>query len=344
MWLENLIRDDIKSLEAYQSKNINSSQVAMHANELPWDPLMEYQWQCNRYPQSQDLINKLADFYGVDSASLLLTSGSDISIDQLMRLLVKPFADSVILCPPTFGMYRVYAQIQGANIIECGLGESYEFDRELIKKAMNKTVKLLFLCSPNNPTGNSVSLEDIDALCAAGNGNTIIAVDEAYIEFSDKPSSIELLQRNDNLVILRTLSKAFGLAGLRLGVTIAHPFLINKLKAIAAPFPLAQPSIQLALQALAKQDWYRHKIAAIIEQREYVMEQMQSFECVLTVFPSDANFIFFKIDNAPSLQEFMSSHGIIIRTFSDTQCRISIGLEKDNQRFVELLQQWGQQQ
>ena len=259
MWLENRIRDDLKSLEAYQPKDIKSSQAAMHANELPWDPIQEYQWQCNRYPQSQpkELIDKLAEFYGTDSASMLLSSGSDISIDLLMRLFVEPYADSIILCPPTFCMYHVYAQIQGANIIECNLGKDYELDIELIKKSMDDSVKLLFLCNPNNPTGNSISLEDINALCAAGKERTLIVVDEAYIEFSDKPSCITLLEKNDNLVILRTLSKAFGLAGLRLGATIAHPFLISQLKAIAAPYSLAQPSIQLALKALSKQNWYQ---------------------------------------------------------------------------------------
>lgn len=345
MMLERLYRQDLQSLTAYQTYELQEMEISLSANELPWDPVAAFQWACNRYPtqQSAELSDVLADIYQIKSENMMLTAGSDSSIDHLLRLFITPYVDSVMVCPPTFSMYQIFAKLQGAKIMECPLDTAYRLDITKLIEKIDENTKLIFICSPNNPTGGSIKIDDIEKLCMSTEGRSVIVVDEAYIEFSLQPSSTQLLGKYQNIVVLRTLSKAYGLAGLRLGATIAHPALINKLKAIAPPYEVAQPSIQLALIALKNRNWYQEKIALIVEQRQQLIQQMQSIESVTWVGDSDTNFIFFKVSNAMDLQNYLKTKNIDIRKISNSECRVSIGLEQENKLFIKCLKQWGKQ-
>ena len=330
-WLEKWVRPEILELRPYCSARdeySGKSQIQLDANENPWlpygtrDPL-------NRYPEPQPklLRQRLSDIYQVEQTQLLITRGMDEGIDLLIRTFCNPGVDTVVIIPPTFGYYEVAATINGVKVMSGSLDQLEQG-------------KILFLCTPNNPTGKSITLDTIAEICKSYQG--IVAVDEAYIEFSDMPSATCLLSQYRNLVVMRTLSKAYALAGLRIGTIIANTEIISSLKKVMPPYPIARICSDIALQALSPIGLYytNNKIIEIKEQREYLYRKLSQCREVNYVYESDANFLLVIFKNADAVYQRLKSAGIIIRNRSnDIQgaLRITVGSEEENELLLGAL-------
>lgn len=342
-----LIRSDLREFSAYSSARCEAKlgRVWLNANELPWENSDSQQSSLNRYPEKQPeiLINKLAEYYATDPNQVLVTRGSDEGIDLLIRLFCTANQDEIMICPPTFGMYEVCARLQGANILKIPLSaESFDLNNDLLLSKWNPQVKLIFLCSPNNPTGNLIDPTRIRQLCKEMDGKSLIVVDEAYLEFSKSNSASKYLNECPNLVILRTLSKAFGLAALRVGILLANESIISWLRKILPPYPLAMPCIEAAIKALEPDNLLemQRKINIIIAERDRLIDSLQKCALVEKVWPSEANFIFakFKID----INEECHKRGIILRNMESrtgivNTLRITIGKPIENSELIKLL-------
>ena len=255
-----LARPEIRALKPYASARAlaDAAGILLNANESPWPPAGDEGLALNRYPDPQpaELKQRLADLYGTGTENLLVTRGSDEGIDLLLRVFCRPGTDRVLVCPPCFGMYALSARVQGAEVVEAplvDLGETFDLAPDLEEKSAG--CRIIFLCSPNNPTGNVIDAERVAALAEAQAGEGLVVVDEAYVEFAPETSMLRLLERHPNLVLLRTLSKAHGLAGCRLGSVIAHPEIIGLLRRIIAPYPLPTPTVRIALRAWPTTRW-----------------------------------------------------------------------------------------
>ncbi len=343
--IEARIRDDLKALQPYQVDKSSSEQIRLDKNELPWDLLAEG-LEANRYPVlCKTVIQRLAQYYNVDANEIELTRGSDDGIDLLTRLFCQPFQDEIITCPPTFSMYDLCAKYQGIKVKEVPLCDDYNnaLDTLAILKSVNKTVKLIYVCSPNNPTGTLVPIADIFTLC-----NTIssamIVVDEAYIEFSDATSMSAYIKQFPNLVVLRTFSKAFGLAAFRCGVVMANEKIISYLKALMPPFAIPQPSMEAVLKALTVP--YLAKIKTCISiikiQRQQLSAFLSSLPFVKKIWNSHANFILIEVDNAQAIFAICKQNNIFLKSFNVNSklkncLRISIGTDEQNQQLMRVL-------
>jgi histidinol-phosphate aminotransferase len=344
--VEHLARASVLKLTPYCSARLESCPKGIHldANENPF-------WRedgLNRYPdpQPERLKSILSQLYGVSTIQILITRGSDEGIDLLMRVFCEAGEDAVVITPPTYGMYEVSANVQGANIkavpllVEAG----FALDKQHLLEEWDPSMKLIFLCSPNNPTGNVFAAEDILMLCEQLKNKALIVVDEAYIEFSTTESLSACLSYYDNLIILRTLSKAYGLAGVRLGSLLAHPDVIALLKKVIAPYPIPLPVVKAVLSVLSikNQRLIQEEIQAIQAERERLFEFLRSLAYVQTVYPSEANFLLVRVQNAECWMSLCIKHDIAIRSRSQmlglNNCvRISIGTQKENQRLQEVL-------
>lgn len=343
------VRPELRTLKPYASaRSISGDRVAnikLNANENPWarDP----DQPLNRYPdpQPQALVEALSAHWGVRPDNLLITRGSDEGIDLLMRLLVRPGIDRVMTLPPCFGMYALYAQIQGAELVEVALtqGEhAWAVDWPSMEDA--DPCRVYFLCSPNNPTGNTLTPIEVLAFAKRVQGHGLVVLDEAYSEFSDQPSLVSTIEHQPNVVVLRTLSKGFGLAGARVGGVIAHPDLIAWLKRIIAPYPLPTPCVDAAMNALTP--------AALAEQAEQI-ERLQANKAVLcealersphikALWPGQANFVLIKVGDAADVMAHCAACGIELRDQSHQpkldQCiRITVGSESETTALLACL-------
>ncbi|MGQ3889005.1 histidinol-phosphate transaminase [Legionella sp. CNM-1927-20] len=350
MSIMDLIRPELKNLKEYKPSQDNPL-YRLHANESPWSPVKLRTLALNHYPNVNDQIalqELLANHYQVNSQELVLTRGSDDGIDFLMRLFLCPDKDSILQCPPTFPMYTFYAQLQHAEVINCPLNPKKKFRLSLneLFAAWQPNCKLIFLCQPNNPTGNLIPLEAIATICQHFSHKAMVIVDEAYIEFAACSSATTLLTRYDNLIVLRTLSKAFGLAGLRLGSVIANPWVIKALQKIMAPYLLASPIMALAEQALQQPEWLTESVHQILIERERVQGFLQQLPIIETIYPSEANFIFIKTNYARALANWFTQHKLAVRDFLNTPfehfLRISIGDKAHNQLLITLLQEFNE--
>ncbi|WP_131781435.1 histidinol-phosphate transaminase [Legionella gresilensis] len=350
MSLMDLIRPELRDLKEYKPSQDNPS-YRLHANESPWSPVKLQTLALNHYPNVNDQIalqEQLAIHYQVDSQSIALARGSDDGIDFLMRLFLSPGNDSILQCPPTFPMYMFYAQLQHAEVINCPLNPEKQFDLSIdeLFTAWQPNCKLIFLCQPNNPTGNLITLENIAAICQRFSNKAMVVIDEAYIEFAACSSATTLLSQHENLVVLRTLSKAFGLAGLRLGCVIANPWVIKALQKIMAPYLLASPVMALAEQALQQPEWLTDSVHQILSERERVYGFLQQLPIIETIFPSEANFILVKTEHAKALTNWFKKHNLAVRDFLDTPLeqflRISISDKATNQILMTLLQEFSE--
>lgn len=344
---EDWVRPELRDLKPYASARAlcgaPSAIVALNANENPWpsDPTRPL----NRYPdpQPQALVTALAEHFGVHPSSLLITRGSDEGIDLLMRLMIRPGTDSIMIQPPCFGMYALYAQIQGAKVVEVpvikGQGQ-WATDWPATQNA--ETCRLYFFCTPNNPTGHEIPVVELLAFAKQVAGHGLVVVDEAYIEFSTAPSLMAMIEHQPNLVVLRTLSKAFGLAGARLGSVVADPSLIDWLKRIIAPYPLPTPSVDAALRALepdalAEQHTQIERIQA--NKRSFV-QQLPQWGFIKNVWPGQGNFVLVEVDDADALMTHCLQSGVVLRNQSHQpnlkNCiRITIGSVDEMTRLVE---------
>lgn len=344
-----LIRPDLRSI----SRDVPGEErpdCRLHMNELPWSPIELPNVALNHYPmmdEQNQLAERLANHYQIPSTALFVTRGSDEGIDLLMRLFLQPGVDSILQCSPTFSMYAFYARIQQAGVIECPLACAAGFNLELdaLIAQWQPSCKLIILCRPNNPTANLISAADVAYLCSYFQDRSIVVVDEAYIEFSDAKSVTQLINQFDNLVVLRTLSKAYGLAGLRLGVVIAQPSVINALKTIIAPFTVSSVVIELGLRALQNHDWFATAVLRIKAARSQLMSGLQQSKWIEKVYPSTANFILVQTCVAQDLFLYLKNLGVAVRQFTQTPAlqqhlRITVGSAKQNQRLLHALDQF----
>lgn len=342
-----LARPEIRDFTPYVSARSEAvlQPVMLNANESPWPPVVHA--SLNRYPEPQPrtLRGRLARLYAVHDDQILVGRGSDEAIDLLMRVFCRPGKDAVVVCPPTFGMYTVSAGVQGAAVINAPLTRGrFALDAEAVLAACTPAVKLLFLCSPNNPTGGVVSLDAVSYLADALRGRALVIVDEAYVEFADSASAVTRLARHENLGILRTLSKAWGLAGARVGTLLASAEIVGLLRSVMSPYPLSTPSVEAALTALdADGERLMHgRVETIVTEREHLRDALAGLSCVREVLPSQANFLAVRFDDAEGVRRLLAGQGIVVRDITRHQgladaLRISIGTPEENRRLLGAL-------
>jgi histidinol-phosphate aminotransferase len=344
--LNNILRENIKNLTPYSSARdeyTGEASVFLDANENAYGSPLETAY--NRYPDplQYQVKLKLSQIKGVPPRNIFLGNGSDEAIDILFRSFCNPGVDNVIIVPPTYGMYQVSANINDVEAKKVLLTEEYQLNLDGIAEAIDKNTKLIFICSPNNPTGNSINRDDIETLLANFNG--IVVIDEAYINFSRQKTFIQELTEYANLVVLQTLSKAWGLAGLRVGMAFASEEIIEVMNKVKPPYNVNEASQQLALQALNNVSLVNLWIKETLEQRDSLVLALKEFDFVLDIYPSDANFILVKTTNAKSIYDFLVQHGIIIRDRSKVELcegclRITIGTPDENKILLSTLQQY----
>ncbi len=344
-----LLRREIRELKPYKAADYVGGLIRLNANETPWRPPGDDSRDgLNRYPEPRpaELTQRLTDFYGVTQGQLLVTRGSSEAIDVLIRSFCRAGQDSIVICPPTFGMYEVYARIQGADVQQVPLDRpaGYSLPVETILRESLPTTKLVFVCSPNNPTGNRIPDTDVDRLCAGISGRGVVVLDAAYQEFAETDPLRELLARHDNLVVLRTLSKALSLAGVRCGVLIGRNELVDLLGRVLPPYFFPTTSQDAVLRSLvpeARQELANRR-ARIITERERLMAELPGIPGIQRVWPSAANFILIESADAPALVARARSARILLRDFSWDPLlpgcvRITVGSPDENDQLLEAL-------
>ncbi|HUI60612.1 MAG TPA: histidinol-phosphate transaminase [Steroidobacteraceae bacterium] len=348
-WVRQLARPDIVALEAYEHAIWDPTLERLHANELPWRAMADdSQAGLNRYPEPQPraLIERLASLYGVAPECVLVGRGSDEAIDLLTRGFCRAGTDAVIICPPTFGMYCVAARIQGAEVIQVPLRAAADFalDEQAVLERCTGNVKLVFLCSPNNPTGNRLDEEAVLRLATALAGRAILVVDEAYIEFAEAASLARHIRALPQLAILRTLSKAHALAGARCGTLIAEPEIIALLRKVIPPYALAQQTTESVLKALEPSQLRiaRAQIDTIRQERQRMLTELPRMAGVRRVWPSQANFVLASFaEPGEALARARAARLLIrdVRGYLGLQSclRITVGSPEQNSRLLEAL-------
>ena len=341
--INTLVRENVKAMKPYSSARDEfedfdtADMIFLDANENPFENGV------NRYPDPQQATVKsvLAQQNGVDKNQILLGNGSDEVLDLLFRAFCEPKKDNVITLPPTYGMYGVLANLNAIENREILLSEDFQPQLEVIMKAVDKNTKMIFLCSPNNPTGNSFSKESVQYLL--DNFNGLVVIDEAYIDFSDKASWIQKINTYPNLIITQTLSKAYGLAGIRLGICYASAAIIGVLNKIKPPYNVNELTQQRALDRLANPIKIKEEINSIIEQREQLLKVLNEVNFVSKIYPTEANFILIKVDNANQRYDELIAKGIVIRNrttqpLCENTLRLTIGTEEENKKLMAALQ------
>ena len=341
-----LVRENVLRLAPYSSARgefSGSASVMLDANENSLgSPIVPDQ---SRYPDPQQraVKERLAVIEGVSTSQIFVGNGSDEAIDLLYRIFCRPGIDNVILCPPTYGMYEVAANLNDAAVVRVPLTQTFDIDPERIRAAADDKTKLVFICSPNNPTANGVSREKVIALANTFSG--IVVVDEAYIHFSDGPSFIRELGNCPNLVVLQTFSKAWGLAGLRVGLAYASSAIVEVLDKVKPPYNVGQPAQDLVLAALDRREAVLEKVQIIIRERELLAERLRRFPFVVRVFPSDANFLLVKTIDAAYIYRSLVRDGIVVRDRSSLEgcegcLRITVGTPAENKRLITSLEKY----
>ncbi|RIH62914.1 histidinol-phosphate transaminase [Mariniphaga sediminis] len=341
MNLDNLLRKNIKTLQPYSSARdeyTGEAMVFLDANENPFN------YPYNRYPDplQRELKEKIARLKGVTPEQIFLGNGSDEPIDLLIRAFCEPGEDALAIIDPTYGMYQVAAGINNVNVKKISLTESFELDaRELLKNTDEKT-KLVFLCSPNNPTGNCLDKNAV--LEVVQNFPGIVVLDEAYIDFAPGKSLLPQLKEFPNLVILQTFSKAWGMAGIRLGMAFASPEIISVFNKIKYPYNLNILTQQKALELIENKKQTEKWIKLLIAEREKMTKLLQDFPFVEHIYPSDANFILVKMHDARGVYEYLKEKGVIVRDRSKVHLcaeslRITIGTSEENGQLLLALKE-----
>ncbi|RYD99604.1 MAG: histidinol-phosphate transaminase [Sphingobacteriales bacterium] len=338
--MNNLIRPNIRNLQAYSSARSEfegNTSVALDANENPFGNGV------NRYPDplQRALKARIGQLKGVGPAELLIGNGSDGIIDLLMRCCCVPGTDEIIITPPTYGMYAVLAQINDVRCTAVPLNTDFSLNVDAILASVNPNTKMIILCSPNNPTGNLLAVEDIGMILNHFNG--IVLLDEAYVDFSPDASWVPRRKDFPNLVVCQTLSKAWGMAGLRLGIAIADPEWIAVLNSMKPPYNVNQLSQERSLALLEDESLFRERLDYLLCERKRLLTKLQELDIVLVVFPSDANFLLVKFEKPDVVYRCLSEQGIIVRNRSrEPLCegclRITVGLQSENDALLNALQ------
>ncbi len=345
--IEKLVRKNILELKPYTSARDSFLEgILLDANENSLGSVIRDEWELklNRYPDpaQNEIREKLSKYLGVRKEKLFFGVGSDEIIDLLIRIFCNPGKDSVLITEPTYGMYKVACDVNDIKVLSVPLNRRFQLDITKIFEIINRTTKIIFLCSPNNPTGNLLKKKDVIKLVKSFKG--IVVIDEAYIDFSEKKSFVNDVANYKNLIVMRTFSKAWGLAGIRSGFSIADEFITNLLFKIKAPYNLNKFTSNAILNALSnikKKDSFVRKLNL---EKEKLTEQLKNIKQIQKVFPSDANFILFRIKKATEIYNELATKGIIIRDRSnqvglDNCLRVSIGTPKENRIFIKTLKE-----
>lgn len=335
--IENLVRDNIKSLSPYSSARSEfnkKNHILLDANENPFGIY-------NRYPdpQNRELKRNLSRTKNVESQSIFLGNGSDEIIDLLFRIFCRPAKDKVICMPPTYGMYEVSAAINDIEVLSVPLNALFQIDMERLEDLLSNThCKMIFLCSPNNPSGNSLNKADVLKVLRIFNG--IVVLDEAYIDFGSSQSLITEIDNYDNLIVLQTFSKAWGMAGLRMGSAFSNEKIIAYLNKVKPPYNLSSSSQRLAINTLRNAGVVKMHIKTIIEQREALAKELENLDQVVQVYPSEANFLLVEFQDAEAVYKGLIEQGIVTRNRSTqiNNClRIGIGKPRENRLLLKAL-------
>jgi histidinol-phosphate aminotransferase len=341
MNIQNLIRPTIKALKPYSSardefQGVPSNMVFLDANENPFENGV------NRYPDpyQNKVKSELSKIKGVPTDNILLGNGSDEVLDLIFRMFCEPYKDNVIILPPTYGMYEVLANLNAVALIKAPLNTAFQPEADNILKLSNVQSKLLFLCSPNNPSGNSFSNDNVEYLL--NNFKGIVVLDEAYIDFSISNSWLKRLNQFPNLIITQTLSKAYGMAGIRLGVCYASTEIISVLNNIKPPYNINELTQKKALEILKNQDFIKNQVSAILEQRDFLIHELKTINFVLKIYPSDANFILIRVDNANKrYQQLLDNHIVVRNRTNQPGCenclRLTVGTKEETKTLITIL-------
>lgn len=344
--LTKLLRENIRQLTPYSSARDEfkgEASVWLDANENAFGSPLDRNF--NRYPDplQHQLKLKLSEIKGVPPRNMFLGNGSDEAIDILFRAFCRPGVDNVILVPPTYGMYKVSANINDVATKYVNLTADFQLNLEGIAEAIDANTRMIFLCSPNNPTGNSLYREDVETVLANFNG--LVVIDEAYINYSRQKTFIQELTEYSNLVVLQTLSKAWGLAGLRLGMAFASEEIIEVFNKIKPPYNINQATQELALKALDRVDQVNAWIKETVAERDRLSDSLRKFNFVEFVYPSDANFILVKTSDPKGLYAHLVDGGIVVRDRSNVELcagclRLTVGTPQENVALVAALEQY----
>ncbi|HAT76138.1 MAG TPA: histidinol-phosphate transaminase [Flavobacterium sp.] len=340
--INNLVRENVKSMKPYSSARDEfedfdtADMIFLDANENP------FQNGVNRYPdpQQSNVKKTLSTLKNINANQILLGNGSDEVLDLIFRAFCEPKMDNVITLPPTYGMYGVLANINAVENREVLLSNDFQPQVEKILETVDENTKIIFLCSPNNPTANSFSTESVVKLLENFKG--LIVIDEAYIDFSDKESWLAKIDEYPNLVITQTLSKAYGLAGIRLGICYASAAIISVLNKIKPPYNVNELTQVRALERLSNPEKIKFEITSIIAQREQLLKVLVDVKFVNKIYPTEANFILIKVDDANKRYDELIAKGIVIRNrttqpLCENTLRLTIGTEQENKKLIESL-------
>ncbi|HMK17813.1 MAG TPA: histidinol-phosphate transaminase [Chitinophagaceae bacterium] len=341
--LDSLVRDNIKKMTAYSSARhefTGEASIYLDANENSFgSPLPD---NFNRYPDplQMQVKEKLSKVKGVPTQNIFLGNGSDEAIDLLYRIFCTPGRDNSIILPPTYGMYEVCAEMNDVKIKKVTLTKEYQLDIDGIANSIDPLTKLIFICSPNNPTGNSINRADVEIIL--NNFDGIVVIDEAYINYSKQRSFTGELTEYPNLIVMQTLSKAWGLAGLRLGMAFASQPIIDLMNKVKYPYNINTATQLLALEALDNIDWVNEHISTTVIEREKLKTELSNLFYTEAVFPSDANFLLVKMKAARNIYEQLCQKGIIVRDRSkvvlcEDSLRITVGTPEENKQLIEEL-------
>jgi histidinol-phosphate aminotransferase len=345
MSIADLARPELRNLKPYEAAAQVEDTIRLNANEAPWTSKSDhFRRPLNRYPEVRPafLRDALAARYGCHADQLLVTRGTSEAIDLLIRVFCRAGKDNIVTTSPTFSMYRHYAEVQGAELREIDTPRDRDFrvDPDALLDACDDNTRLIFVCSPNNPTGTPLAEETLIDLLERRGDRSAIVVDEAYIEFAGQRSAVEKLADYPNLVVLRTLSKALAFAGARCGSVIGPVDVIRMLNAVQAPYALATPVVECVENALAEENlddadgW----VAQIVRERERLVKELRQFEFVRRIWPSSANFFLVELDDAAALMQKSQQDKVLLRRFRGdlADCiRITVGTPEENDRLVK---------
>lgn len=342
MNIDSLVRNNVKKMFSYSSARddfkdeFDMKLIYLDANESPFDNII------NRYPDNKhsELKKVISDIKNVNVNQVTFGNGTDEILDLIVRVFCNPNEDKIITLPPTYGMYDIIAKTNGVENIEIPLKSDFSIDKNEILKLSSNNTKVLFLCSPNNPTGNSFNTNDLTDLIKGFKG--IVVVDEAYIDFSSKQSLISLIKDNNNLIITQTMSKAYGMAGIRLGMGFSNEKIINYLNKIKPPYNINVLTERKALEELNKIDEIEKNISIVLDQRSLLVSCLEKLDFVEKIYKSDANFLLVKVDNADLRYNQLLEKGIVVRNRSNQplcqNClRITIGTKNENTSLIKTL-------
>jgi len=341
--LQKLVRENIKRLTPYSSARkefAGAAEIFLDANENSFGSPLAINYHRYPDPLQLEIKERVAEINNVKTSEIFIGNGSDEAIDLLFRIFCEPDLDEAIICPPTYGMYKVSADINAVRTREVFLTPDFQLNVQGIREEFSKWTKLLFICSPNNPTGNSMRREAIIKIAKTFRG--IVVVDEAYIHFSSENSMIGEIKNLPNLVVLQTFSKAWGLAGLRVGLAFASEEIISLFNKVKPPYNVSQIAQEAVLDALGKRETVEKTISAIISEREKLVKNLEEFSFVKNIYPTDANFVLVKTTDAEKIYKFLLGEKIVVRNRNNVELcegclRITVGTPEENERLLDAL-------